>query len=304
MAVPLADKPRRPRVTWPLWFIGPAVVLFAGFVLLPIVLAVLLSFCSWDGSTAIRFNGVSNWSEFIHDSSAIAALERTGVVVIASWLIQEPIAMALGIFAAGRQRHRAVLTAVYFLPMLVSSASLGILWSQLLSPVNGGVQYASEHFGLFFLDHDWLGNRNLVLATVIVLIGWQFIPFHSLLYEAGVRQIPKSIYEAAAIDGIGPYRKFFSITLPMLKNTIVTSSTLNLVGSITVFDLIYTLTGGGPGQSTRVLALAQYLQGFEALNFGFASTLAVVLGLMAVVISLLLVGLTGFGKMRSQAEGA
>src|SRR6478672_8937780 len=104
MAVPLTGKPRRPRVTWPLWFIGPAVVLFAGFVLLPIVLAVLLSFCSWDGSTAIRFNGVANWSEFIHDSSAIAALERTGVVVIASWLIQEPIAMALGIFAAGRQR--------------------------------------------------------------------------------------------------------------------------------------------------------------------------------------------------------
>lgn len=300
----VASNRRRARVFWPMWFLIPAVVLFAGFVLLPIVLAVVLSFCSWDGSGAIQFTGGANWSEFIHDSSSIAALERTGVLVVASWVVQEPIALALGIFAAGRQRHRAVLTAVYFLPMLISAASLGILWSQLLSPVGGGVQYASDHFGLFFLNHEWLGDPDLVMATVIVLIAWEFVPFHSLLYEAGVRQIPKSIYEAAAIDGVGPYRRFFSITLPMLRHTIVTSTTLNLVGSLTVFDLIYTLTGGGPGQSTRVLALAQYLQGFEALNFGFASTLAVVLGLLAVVISVLLIGLTGFGKMRSQAEGA
>ena len=300
----VTSNTRRTRVAWPWLFLGPALALFAGFVLLPILLAVLLSFCSWDGSTAIQFNGGTNWSTFIHDSSSLAALRRTGILVVASWLVQEPIAMALGIYAAGRQRHRSILTAVYFLPMLVSAASLGILWSQLLSPVGGGVQYASDHFGLFFLDHEWLGNPKLVLATVIVLISWQFIPFHSLLYEAGVRQIPASIYEAAAIDGIGPYRRFYSITLPMLRDTIVTSTTLNLVGSLTVFDLIYTLTGGGPGQSTRVLALAQYLQGFQALNFGYASTLAVVLGTLAVVVSLVLIKVTGFGKMSSQSEGS
>jgi raffinose/stachyose/melibiose transport system permease protein len=134
-------------------------------------------------------------------------------------------------------------------------------------------------------------------------VAWEFIPFHSLLFEAGARQIPKSIYEAASIDGIGPYRQFFRITLPMLRHTIVTSSTLNLVGSLTVFDLIYTLTGGGPGQSSRVLALAQYLEGFESLDFGYASALAVVLGVVAVIVSLVLIRVTGFGKMRSQSEG-
>jgi raffinose/stachyose/melibiose transport system permease protein len=297
-------KPRRARSWWPLWFLLPAVALFASLVILPVVLAGVLSFCTWDGSSAIHFTGGSNWSQFIHDKSALAALERTGVLVVASWAVQEPIALALGIFAAGRQRHRALLSAIYFLPMLASAASLGILWALLLSPVNGGVGYASSHFGLFFLDHDWLGDRHLVMATVIVLVAWEFIPFHSLLYEAGVRQIPKTIYEAAAMDGVGPYRRFFSITLPMLRHTIVTSSTLNLVGSLTVFDLIYTLTGGGPGQSSRVLALQQYLEGFSSLDFGYASTLAVVLGVLAVAISMVLIGVTGFGKMRSQAEGA
>jgi raffinose/stachyose/melibiose transport system permease protein len=295
--------PRRPRVWWPLWFLLPAVALFLGLVVLPIVVAVLLSFCSWDGSSPIQYIGLDNWQRFIHDHSAISALERTAVVVVASWLVQEPIAIALGIYAAGKERHRAVLAAIYFLPMLVSAAALGILFSQLLSPVNGGVQYAGENFGLFFLNHDWIGNPDLVLGTVIVLIAWEFIPFHSLLYQAGVRQIPQSIYEAASIDGIGPIRKVFSITLPMLRHTIVTSSTLNIVGSLTVFDLIYTLTGGGPGESTRVLALAQYLEGFSSLSFGYASVLAVVLGIASVIVSVILVGVTGFGKMRSQAEG-
>jgi raffinose/stachyose/melibiose transport system permease protein len=297
-------RPRRIRGWWPAWFLLPPVALFAGFVVLPIVLAVLLSFCSWNGSSAIQFNGLANWQQFIHDSSALAALERTGVLVVASWLVQEPIALALGVFAAGRQRHRAVLTAIYFVPMLISAASLGILWNLLLSPVNGGVTYASTHFGLFFLDHQWLSDPDLVMGTVIVLVAWEFIPFHSLLFAAGTRHIPRSIYEAAAIDGIGPYRRFFRITLPMLRHTIVTSSTLNLVGSLTVFDLIYTLTSGGPGQSTRVLALAQYLEGFESLDFGYASALAVVLGVLAVIVSMLLIGVTGFGKMRSQSEGA
>src|SRR3954462_2516023 len=298
-----AAVPRRPRVWWPLGFLLPALVLFVGLVVLPIVVALLLSFCSWNGSTQIQFVGLANWHQFVHDDSALAALQRTALLVIASLLIQEPIAMALGIYAAGRQRHRAVLTAIYFLPMLISAAALGILLGQLLSPVNGGIQYAGQNFGLVFLNHDWLGDPELVMATVIVLIAWEFIPFHSLLYQAGVRQIPTSIYEAAALDGIGPVRRLFSITIPMLRHTIVTSSTLNIVGSLTVFDLIYTLTGSGPGESTRVLALAQYLEGFNSLNFGYASVLAVVLGVAAVIVSVILVGVTGFGKMRSQAEG-
>jgi raffinose/stachyose/melibiose transport system permease protein len=144
---------------------------------------------------------------------------------------------------------------------------------------------------------------HLVMGTVIVLVAWQFIPFHALLYQAGAKQIPRSLYEAADLDGITPWRKIRHITVPMLRHTIVTSSTLNIVGSLTVFDLIYTLTNGGPGQSTRVLALDQYLEGFGSFEFGYASVLAVVLGVLAILVSLILIKVTGFGQMRSQAEG-
>ena len=115
-------------------------------------------------------------------------------------------------------------------------------------------------------------------------MSWQFIPFHSLIYQGGVRQIPRSMFEAAEIDGAGRVRQFWSITLPQLRYTIVASSTLMVVGSLTFFDLIFVLTAGGPGDATRVLALDMYKTGFQANLMGPASAIAVIL---------VLVGLTG-----------
>jgi ABC-type sugar transport system permease subunit len=296
---------RRPRVTWwAVWFMAPACVLFAALVLVPVVVAVWLSFVRWNGVGATHFVGLSNWSQLFSDATAGASLERTGILLGASWVVQEPIAIALGIYIAGRQRHRAVLSAIYFLPLLISGAGIGIMWQNILSPIGGGVQYVGAHVSLLgFLNKDWLGDPNLVLGTVVVLVAWEFIPFHTLLYQAGTRGIPSVLYEAAALDGIRPLQRVRYITLPMLRNTIVTSSTLNIVGSLTIFDVIYTLTQGGPGESTRVFALDQYIVGFNEMNFGYGSALAVALGIMGIAISLVIIKVTGFGRMRSQAEG-
>ena len=296
---------RRPRVTWwAVWFMAPACVLFAALVLVPVVVAVWLSFVRWNGVGATHFVGLSNWSQLFSDATAGASLERTGILLGASWVVQEPIAIALGIYIAGRQRHRAVLSAIYFLPLLISGAGIGIMWQNILSPIGGGVQYVGAHVSLLgFLNKDWLGDPNLVLGTVVVLVAWEFIPFHTLLYQAGTRGIPSVLYEAAALDGIRPLQRVRYITLPMLRNTIVTSSTLNIVGSLTIFDVIYTLTQGGPGESTRVFALDQYIVGFNEMNFGYGSALAVALGIMGIAISLVIIRVTGFGRMRSQAEG-
>lgn len=292
------------RIAW--WagiFLLPSLLLYASLVIVPIGVAMVLSLFDWDGSGPMEFIGLGNWSTFFADADAMAAMQRTGVLVVASWLVQVPLAMALGIYASGKARHRVVLSSVYFIPALMSAAAMGVLWGQLFSPVGGGISYAADNFGLFFLSPDWLGDPQLVMATIIALVAWQFVPFHALLFQAGVSQIPRSIYEAAAIDGVSGPRRFWFVTLPMLRHTIVTSSILNIVGSLTIFDLIYVLTQGGPGQHSRVLALAQYLEGFSSMRFGYASTLAVVLGAVAIAISLVMVRVTGFGKMKSQAEG-
>ena len=158
--------------------------------------------------------------------------------------------------------------------------------------------------GSALLTQDWLGRGGLAISVIIFVLAWQFIPFHSLIYQGAVRQIPTSMYEAAQIDGASRMRAFFSITLPQLKYTIITSSTLMVVGSLTSFDLIYILTAGGPGDSTRVLALRMYQDGFLGSQMGPASAIAVILVLVGLGLALLFRRIGGGSDSTSQLEGA
>jgi raffinose/stachyose/melibiose transport system permease protein len=210
------------------------------------------------------------------------------------------MSILIGVFIAGRQRYRGFLAVFFFIPLLLSSAAIAITYKALLDP-NFGLG-AGLHWGL--LTQDWLGDRTLALACVVFIVSWQFIPFHSLIYQGAVRQIPVSMYEAATLDGAGRVRQFFTITLPQLKYTIITSSTLMVVGSLTFFDLIFVLTAGGPADATRVLALDMYKQGFQANLMGQASAIAVILVVLGLVLALLLRRLGGRDATASQMEGA
>jgi raffinose/stachyose/melibiose transport system permease protein len=139
--------------------------------------------------------------------------------------------------------------------------------------------------------------------VVIFVIAWQFVPFHTLLYQAGVRQIPVALYEAATIDGASRWQQFRHITLPQLRYTIVTSSTLMLTGSLTYFDVVFVLTGGGPGDATRLLPLDMYLTGFAANDMGGASVLAVILVVAGLALAFVLTKFSGFARMSSEQEG-
>jgi raffinose/stachyose/melibiose transport system permease protein len=205
----------------------------------------------------------------------------------------------LGVFTAGTQKYRAVLAVLYFLPLLLSSAAIAVAYKALLDP-NFGL---GAGLGLPFLSQDWLGKPQLAFSVVIFIIAWQFIPFHTLIYQGGVRQIPRSIYEAAEIDGAGRVKQFFFITIPQLKYTIITSSTLMTVGALTYFDLIFVLTGGGPANATRILPLDMYLLGFRANLMGPASVIAVILVVIGLALALFLQRLGGKDNNSSQLEG-
>ncbi|MEV6283743.1 sugar ABC transporter permease [Kribbella sp. NPDC051770] len=281
------------------WMVLPALLMFAVFGVVPLVGVLVLSFTQWDGLGAINPAGLSNWRTVLSDPGLPHALFVTFEIMILSWLVQTPLSLLLGVFLAGRQRYRAFLAVLYFVPLLLSSAAIAITYKALLDP-NFGLG-AGLHIG--FLTQDWLGKDNLALGVVIFVVSWQFIPFHSLIYQGGVRQIPTTMYEAAAIDGAGRVRQFFSITVPQLKYTIITSSTLMVVGSLTFFDLIFVLTAGGPGDATRVLALDMYKRGFQANLMGPASVIAVLLVLIGLALALILRRLGG-STTASQQEGA
>ena len=282
------------------WMALPALLFFIAFGIIPLFGVLGLSFTRWDGIGAIHPAGFDSWRAVLKDPGLPHALYVTFLVMIFSWAVQTPASILIGVFLASKERYRGVLAVLYFIPLLLSSAAIAVAYKALLDP-NFGLG-AGLHIG--FLSQDWLGEDKLALGAVIFIVSWQFIPFHSLIYQGGVRQIPRTMYEAAEIDGAGRIRQFWSVTLPQLKYTIVASSTLMVVGSLTFFDLIFVLTAGGPGDATRVLALDMYKTGFQANLMGPASAIAVILVLVAFALAIILRRIGGGGAADSQLEGA
>jgi raffinose/stachyose/melibiose transport system permease protein len=281
----------------------PAMFFYMVFALGPMAVAGYISLLEWDGVSPPAWVGLENWGRVVSDPVTLRSLFLTVQVMVLSWVIQTPISLLLGVFLAGPQRYRAVLGVFYFLPLLFSAVAIGLIWLYILEPNLGVLNRMLSALGASALAKNWLGNPDLALYAIIVVIAWQFIPFHTLLYQAGARQIPAVLYEAASIDGAGKVQQFFYITLPQLKYTVITSTILILTGSLTYFDVIFVMTGGGPGYATRILPLHMYITAFQNTELGYGSALAVLLAVAGVALSLFLLWVTGFGRMESQAEG-
>nr|WP_202449044.1 sugar ABC transporter permease [Streptomyces sp. SID2999] len=269
----------------------PAVLFFGFFALVPMALAFGLSFTSWNGLGEPRPAGLANWHALLTDGRLARSLAVTVALTVVSCAFQTTAALLLGVWAAGPQRNRAVLSAIFFVPFLLSSTAVSLLFYALLDP----------NFGI--VPGDTLGTTSGAFLALVFVGGWQFIPFHTLIYQGGARQIPEVLYQAAAIDGAGRLRRFRSITLPQLRNTAATSLVLMVVGSLTYFETVLILTQGGPGTDTAILPYLMYEAGFKSYDFGYASAIASFLVVAATALSLLLVRVTGFGAMRSTREG-
>ncbi|MEW5357076.1 sugar ABC transporter permease [Streptomyces sp. 16-176A] len=277
----------RPNAAWAL----PAVLFFGFFAVVPMALAFYLSFTKWNGLGDPQPAGLANWRKLLDDPRLTQSLTVTVLLTVVSWVFQTVVSLLLGVWAAGRQRNRAILSAVFFVPFLLSSTAISLLFYALLDP----------NFGL--VRGDTLGSTSGAFLAIVFVGGWQFIPFHTLIYQGGARQIPEVLYQAAAMDGAGRCRQFLSITLPQLRNTATTSGVLMIVGSLTYFETVLILTQGGPGTDTAILPYLMYEAGFKNYDFGYASAVASFLVVAATALSLLLVRLTGFGAMRSTREG-
>ncbi len=281
----------------------PALLFYIAFAIIPLFIALYYSFTRWNGLAPAQWIGLDNWRALFSDQVTLTSLSLTIQVMVISWIVQTPISILLGVFMAGKQPYRSVFGVLYFLPLLFSAVAIALTWQNMLDPNFGVINPLLTALGLSALARVWLGDPHLAFYVVMVIVSWQFIPFHTLLYLGGARQIPKELYEAATIDGSGRIQNFFFITLPQLKYTIITSTTLIFTGSLTYFDLFWVTTQGGPGYATRVLPLQMYITAFQNEQVGYGSMIAVVLAAFGLVLSFILLRFTGFSKMSSQLEG-
>ncbi|MER7700175.1 MULTISPECIES: sugar ABC transporter permease [unclassified Streptomyces] len=281
-----------------LWAV-PAAVFFGLFALVPLIMVAVLSFASWDGLSDPEFAGLDNWRKLLDDPVMIKSLWLSVLLTVLGVAVQTPLSILLGVWAAGHQRNRAVLSAVYFVPMLLSVAAVSVLWRAVLDPNMGVPAQATWLFG----DGNLFGKQATAIGVLVFVSTWQFTPLHTLIYQGAARAVPQVLYQAAQIDGAGTVRQFFHITLPQLRNAIITSMILMVVGGLTTFDTVLILTQGGPGSDTTISAYYMYQKAFKSFDYGGASAIALLLVLVSTVISLIVVRLSGYDKMRSTMEG-
>nr|WP_245354870.1 sugar ABC transporter permease [Brachybacterium sacelli] len=269
----------------PYVFIGPAALLFLTFSLIPIVIAITLSFQDTQTLGDGDWVGLANFAALGSDRLFRTALVNTVVFAVGT----VPTSMALGLaFAVALNRPlpgRGLFRAMFFVPMVAAGVVVGVVMSWIFNTDYGVANNALELLGLGRLP--WLTSPSMAMLTLIIVVVWTRIGFCMVIYLGALQSVPGEIIEAASIDGAGPWARFRRITLPMLAPTTSILLILNVVFSLQAFDIIYVLTGGGPGFSTTVLIQYVFRSAFQDAQMGYAAALGLVLVAILLLFTLL-----------------
>lgn len=264
-------------------FLAPVTILMVIYIFYPIVDTFITSTYQWNGISADRkFIGIQNWNTLLQDKSFWIAFKNNLIIMVLSIVIQIPLGLALATFLDFGGKKLTVFKVIWFIPLLMSSVAIGFLFTYALATNGGIVSTISGWFGGGNID--LLGNPKTALLTVIAVICWQFTPFYMVYFMAAFTNIPYDVFEAARIDGATRGQYFWKIALPLLVPSMKSAAILSMVGSLKYFDLIYVMTGGGPGTSTELMATYMYKESFSNFNMGYGSAVA---GGMFILISMI-----------------
>lgn len=273
-------------------FLVPALAFYSFVVIIPTGQSVWFSLFRWNGVGPATWVGFGNYAEFVTDPLIGEALAHTGVMVI----FFSVLPITLGLISAAllsRTRTRGVgfFRSVIFLPQVLTSVVIVVIWRQLFS-LDGAVNTALRAIGLADLAQPWLGSFTLTLPVLALAGTWTTMGLCMLLFVSGAGNIPTELYEAARIDGAGAVREFFSVTLPGLVPQLAVALTLTLIGALRVFDLVWLTTRGGPGTSTITPAVLLYSKAFTQQDVGGAAAIGVTLAVLSLLVSIVVVRIT------------
>ena len=256
-------------------FVLPSLVGVVAFLLIPVVIVLVLSFFHWDFLTPPRWAGFSNYVAMSRYYHVFHALAVTAYYVL--WNIPIQTVVALGLAAALNRKMPAMglFRALYVLPYMSTPVAMAVVWSWMFNGQFGLINHLLTLVGVH--GPDWLGSTGTALPVVAMVSNWQYAGYNMLFFLAGMQAIPESLYEAANIDGAGPVRRFFRITLPLLNPTMLFVLVTDVIGSFQIFDTVYVMTQGGPGSATDVINYQIYSTGFRNFDVGTASAMSLVL---------------------------
>ena len=267
--------------------LAPGLILFVGFVIVPMVFAIYYSFYNWDGYGPLNDNvGWFNYHFAFHDPAFLEAIRHTLILTVASVALQGPLAIGISLLLNRKFFGRTFLRLVIFAPYVLPPAITAIMWDLMLQP-NGFADTLMKAIGLGGLVHFWLADPSLTLWTNFVVLTWQYLGFGIVLLLAGLQNIPNELKQAAAIDGASPWQITRRITLPLLAPTIRIWGFITVIGSLQIFDIVYVLTAGGPDNSSNTIATYMFSEGVDSQAYGFAAAVAVILFVFCFVFALI-----------------
>ena len=267
-------------------FLVPAVFFLLVFLLYPLISSFQLSLLDWNGlGSGEKYVGLDNWVRLAHDKLFWNAVRNNLALAFFSVLFQLPVALVLAVVLDEASKGSRVLKILYFLPLLMSSVALGVVFKNIYDPNFGPINGLLGALHLDGLAHDWLGDPRLALGSVIAVICWQNIPFYMVLFLAGLSSFPRELGEAARLDGASESTLFWRIKLPFLQGTIRTAITLAIVGSMRYFDLIFIMTDGGPEGASELMATYMFRTVFSSFQLGYGSTVASAMFLIVTLVA-------------------
>ena len=271
----------------PYCYIMPITIILVTFVIVSVIISIVLSFTKYNIMTPPEFYGIKNYVRLISDSKFLKALWNTLKLMIMIVPLQTILAIIFSVFLVAN-RHRLlgkIANSVIFIPVLCSNAVVGVGWRELL---NGKIPAVEWFFGLFGLQPSMLlGDAKTALAVVAAVSIWKSLGYYVVIYSSGLMGISDTYYEAAKVDGAGTFQKFWKITLPMLKPTIILAVFLSITSSLQCFDLIFTMTGGGPNNASTTLVVYSYSLCFGSSSAGYAMSISNVLFIVILIIAMM-----------------
>ena len=280
----LRSRRQRSDVLWGLFFISPQLIGLLVFSLIPVVYAFVLSVMKWDGLGAREFVGLNNFRDQFADQDFRDALVHTFIYT----LIAVPGSVALSLLlalAVNRVKGKTIYRTIFFLPTITSSVAVSMVWLWMLNGDFGLINlYLREQLGLD--PPNWLVDTTWVIPAVALVAIWAGLGFNMVIFLAGLQGIPTTYMEAAQIDGASKWRQFWNITLPLLSPTTFFVTIISIIASFQVFDMIYVMTGGGPGSASTTMVFHIYELAFVNFTFGVSAAAAVVLFALIMAITL------------------
>ncbi|OLS40857.1 hypothetical protein BTR25_07860 [Bacillus sp. MRMR6] len=264
-------------------FLLPGLILYAVFMLYPMIDAFRYSFFNWDGaSPTMNYVGLENYAQLTKDDIFLRSLGHNLLWVVLSLALMVVPTLVLAVLISRVKKGKMFFRAGFYLPSVLSLAVVGVLWSKIYDPMMGPINVFLKAIGLESLAKNWLGEPLFVIPALVIASTWAFYGLYLILFLAGLQSIDYSLYEAADIDGAGPLSKFWNITIPSLRNTLNVVISMVIIHALKGFALIWIMTQGGPFYMSEVVSTYVYKAAFSMNKVSYATAGSVVLGIIVI----------------------